>query len=102
MNILTQEISNTPSIELVSNECILSAQRAYNRSIRIYQELSNFIWNNSLYSAGEIISGLGANASEVLSVEEKLAESLNGLVSGCVSCNRSLYTKNEDGTVTLN
>lgn len=102
MDILTQKISNTPSVELISNECILSAQRAYNRSIRIYEELSNSIWNNPFYSAEEIISTLGSNAAEVLTVQEQIGDSLNGLVSGCVSCKRSLYTKNEDGTVTLN
>lgn len=102
MNILNQEINQTPSLEMVSSNCLLSTQHSYRQVLRTYENMHNQIWNNPFYSPAEIISDLGTNASEVLTVQEKLAEALNGLVSGCANCDHASYTKNEDGTVTLN
>jgi hypothetical protein len=102
MDILNQQVENTPSLDMVCNNCIANVQHSYRQTMRLYENLTRQVWENPYYSSAEIISGLGTKAADVLTVQEKLAQSLNGLVSGCVSCHQDSYTKNEDGTVTLN
>ena len=102
MNILNKKIEQQPSVEMFSSQIVLNSQNYYKSLIKMYENSVNEVWNNPYYSASDIIASLGNDAAEVLTIQEKLAETLNGLVSGCAECKKSLYTKNEDGTVTLN
>lgn len=102
MNILNEPIESTPSLDVVCNNCVSNVQHTYRQTTRLYENLTRQIWDNPYFTSAEILSGLGTKAADVLTVQEKLADSLNGLVEGCVTCHRDSYTKNDDGTVTLN
>tara|TARA_R110002167_G_C12659542_1_gene649784 strand:- start:841 stop:1119 length:279 start_codon:yes stop_codon:yes gene_type:complete len=86
MNILTEEINQTPAIDFVAKRTKISAKNSFEQLKGIHQQLSSQLWSNPHYSCDEILAELGEEAAQVLSVHKGIGDLLNGFVPDCAEC----------------
>ena len=104
-NIYENEVKLTPSIEMVSNNNLRTVSTTFQGIKNSYETSVRRLWENPHYSAQEIFDELGENSVQLVEYQEKLCSLLNDCVEGCTQqCNEKIpeYTKNSDGTVTVN
>jgi hypothetical protein len=95
----------SPSIEMVANNNLRTVATTFQGIRNSYEISVRRLWENQHYSPQEILDELGENAVELIEYHEKLCAFLNNCVDGCTQqCDEKVldYTKNEDGTITVN
>lgn len=102
MNILTQQIDNTPTTTEVAKHIVSRSANAYSQLLNTHEQLTRQLWSNPFYTPEELLAELGTNAGEVLTFHETITSALNTLVTDCAVCESvQPYTVAEDGTVTI-
>ena len=102
MEILTRQITESIPLEKVVSNTLLKAQGSFESIKAIHHGLSNQIWDHPIYSAGQIITGLGTDASGVLCVLNTFETALNNCISGSAMCEKEgTYTINSNGSANL-
>ena len=101
-HILNKAVDTQPSATMVANRRIADCQNDFNMLIDIHEEGMRRIFTNPQnVTASDILTAMGTDAKEVIEFYESLKtfiESLNGEFSQFDPS----YTKNSDGTVTIN
>ena len=103
MSIINKQI--TPTDDRAgrnANQCIMTAQSTYHYMLNMYEEMTKYVWSHQKLTPAEVISGLGTDAGEYLSIIKALETACNNILANSASCSKEqAYTTASDGSVTL-
>lgn len=98
-------MNEKPSITMVAKNNLRNVAMGYQQMRGTYSMLIQRLWKNNHYTPQEILAELGDKAADIVEYQEKLKCFLNDCVPDSttdIDSEIPLYTKNSDGTVTIN
>lgn len=104
MNILTKQIENGPTIEMVSSRILRDVQMSFSQVLNMYARGVDQVWDNPRFTPAEIVTALGTDAVEVFTLHGALGNLLESVKPGCTATFAAKigdFTPNADGTIVV-